>query len=60
MPLEAVSPAHISTGQAAVAQAQFGIQVLRRTLDIEAEQGLQMVRMMATQTGVGQAIDTQA
>ena len=44
----------------AAAQAQLGVSVLRKSLDIEAQQGAQLAQMMAQAAGVGQRVDQTA
>jgi hypothetical protein len=41
-------------------QAQVGVAMLKKTVDIMAQQGTDMVRLLSQQTGVGQQVDTQA
>jgi len=41
-------------------QAQLGVSVLRRSLDIEAQQGAQLAQMVAQAAGVGQRVDQTA
>jgi hypothetical protein len=52
--------ASVTTQSQALTQQTVGISVLRKALDITAEQGAQLVKMMAQQTGVGQQVDLQA
>jgi hypothetical protein len=44
----------------AVTQSQIGIGVLRKSLDMAAEEGAQLVKMMAQSSGVGGRVDIQA
>lgn len=41
-------------------QAQLGVSVLRKSLDIEAQQGAQLAQMLAQVAGVGQRVDQNA
>lgn len=41
----------------ATTQAQLGVSVLRKSLDIQAQQGAQLAQMVAQAAGVGQRVD---
>lgn len=49
-----------ASAAAAQVQAQLGVSVLRKSLDIEAQQGAQLAQMMAQAAGVGQRVDQTA
>lgn len=59
MDTNSVSPI-TSAGNLMVAQAEFGMKVFRKSLDIETAQAAQLIQMMSQQTGVGQTVDTTA
>jgi hypothetical protein len=44
----------------ATIQGQVAVSILKKTLDITAEQGAELVRMMSQQAGVGQRVDLSA
>ena len=44
----------------AITQSQVSVAMLKKTIDLAAEQGAELVRMMAQQSGVGQQMDLQA
>jgi hypothetical protein len=41
-------------------QGQVGVAMLKKTIDIMAQEGTDMVRLLSQQTGVGQQMDVQA
>jgi len=49
----------IAQTQAAI-QGQVAFSILKKTLDITAEQGAELVKMMSQQVGVGQRVDLSA
>lgn len=53
-----------AAGAAALAQAntqnQIAVSVLKKSLDISADQGAELVKMMAQSSGVGQRVDQTA
>lgn len=55
-----VSPAGSVAQAQALVQGQVAVSVLKKSLDITAEQGAELARMMATASGVGQRIDQYA
>ena len=55
-----VSVAGIEAQKSAALSSQISVAVERKSLDIMAQQGEALVRMMATAAGVGGAVDTQA
>ena len=44
----------------ALVQNQIAVSMLKKTLDISAEQGAELVKMMSQQSGVGQRVDLYA
>lgn len=55
-----ITPATAVAAQQSRTQAQYAVGVLRKVLDIEAEQGAQLAKMVAQQAGVGQRVDLYA
>jgi hypothetical protein len=55
-----VSPASISAQQQAQVQASAGTLVLRKSLDIQAQQASDLLRLMDTQNGLGQNLNVTA
>ena len=41
----------------AIIQSQVAVSILKKTLDITAEQGAELVKMMSQQAGIGQRVD---
>jgi hypothetical protein len=52
--------AAVMNQQAALTQGTVQIGVLRKVLDIEAQQGVDLARMMQQAAGLGRAVDFQA
>jgi len=52
-----ISPAGLAAQVQANTQNQIAVSVLRKSLDISAEQGAELARMMAQAGGVGQRVD---
>jgi len=44
----------------AMVQNQVGVARLKKTVDLMAEQGAELVKMMSQQAGLGQQVDLQA
>jgi hypothetical protein len=44
----------------AMVQNQVGVAMLKKTVDLMAEQGAELVKMMSQQAGLGQQVDLQA
>ena len=60
MDLSSISPEAV-VGQQMQAMAQeFATRVMRRTLDIEAQQGAQLAQLVAQSAGLGGQVDVQA
>ncbi len=55
-----VTPAGISAQQQAQLQANAGTLVLRKALDIQAQQAADLLQLMDTQRGVGQNLNVSA
>lgn len=60
MDLSGISPESVFVDRMAATQADFAVKVLRKTLDMEAAQGIALVQMMARSTGLGANLDTTA
>lgn len=59
MSIESIANA-VSSQKQVLVQQEVGTQVLKKALDIQLTQGLQMVQMMNQSSGVGTGIDTLA
>ena len=55
-----VSPAGAVVQSQALIQSAVAVGVLRKSLDIEAQQGAALVKLMDQAAGLGQRIDTSA
>jgi Putative motility protein len=55
-----VSPAGVMAQGQALIQSGIAVGVLRKSLDIEAQQGAALVKLMDQGAGLGQRIDTSA
>ncbi len=55
-----VSPASAVAQSQALLQSGIAVGVLRKSLDIEAQQGAALVKLMDQAAGLGQRIDTSA
>jgi hypothetical protein len=44
----------------ALVQNQIAVSMLKKTLDLSAEQGAELVKMLSQQSGVGQRVDLYA
>ncbi|MBP1771478.1 MAG: hypothetical protein H6P99_641 [Holophagaceae bacterium] len=55
-----VSPASVVAMQQRNTQVQYATSVLRKAIDIQAEQGAALAKLVAEQAGVGQRIDQYA
>jgi len=55
-----ISPATAVAAQQSRTQEQYAVNVLRKALDIQAEQGAQLAKLVAQQAGVGQRLDLYA
>ncbi len=55
-----VSPASAVAQSQALLQSGIAVGVLRKSLDIEAQQGAALVKLMDQGAGLGQRIDTSA
>ncbi len=55
-----VSPAGAIAQSQALLQSGVAVGVLRKSLDIEAQQGAALVKLMDQAAGLGQQIDTSA
>jgi hypothetical protein len=49
--------AAVTAQSQALTQTQIGVSMLRKTLDMTAEQGAQLVKMMDQAGGLGQRVD---
>jgi hypothetical protein len=54
--MDPIAASTIAQTQAAI-QGQVAVSVLKKTLDITAEQGAELVKMMSQLSGVGQRVD---
>ena len=59
-PLVAGAIAQSQSQTQATIQGQVAVSMLKKTLEITAEQGAELVKLMAQQSGVGQRVDLQA
>ena len=57
MDLSDISPAAVLGDRMATIRSEFAVHVLRKTLDMEAAQGVALVQMMAQSAGVGTNVD---
>jgi hypothetical protein len=55
-----ISPAGAAAQAQQLLQQQVAVGVLRKSLDIEAQQGAALVKMLNQSTGLGQGIDQYA
>lgn len=55
-----ISPASVAAQKQLTLQQEVGTHVLRKALDITAEQGAQLVQMLDQASGVGQRVDLYA
>ena len=55
-----VTPSSISANALAMVQANYGVSVMRKVIDIEAAQGAQLAQMIAQSVGLGQNVDARA
>ncbi|HJW09529.1 MAG TPA: putative motility protein [Holophagaceae bacterium] len=55
-----VSPASVVATQQRNTQMQYATSVLRKAIDIQAEQGAALAKLVAEQAGVGQRVDQYA
>jgi hypothetical protein len=52
--------ASVITQTQAMVQNQVGVAMLKKTVDIMAQQGAELAKMISQQAGVGQQVDLQA
>ncbi len=55
-----ISPAGVAAMKQTLLQTQVATGVLRKTLDMQAEEGAALVQMMAQQSGVGRQVNLTA
>ncbi|MBI4912603.1 MAG: putative motility protein [Acidobacteria bacterium] len=55
-----ISPASVLLARQLQTQAAFSMQVMRKVLDFQTQQGEDLVRLMAQAAGLGQVFDAQA
>jgi len=55
-----ISPAAVVAMNQIKVQNEVAVNVLRKSLDITAETGAELVKLMAQQSGVGQRVDLYA
>ncbi|HJV21975.1 MAG TPA: YjfB family protein [Holophagaceae bacterium] len=55
-----VTPAAISAREQAQTRESFSTSVLRKSLDVQLQQGMDLAKMVAEAGGVGQNLNTQA
>jgi hypothetical protein len=58
-PIVASVVAQTQAQSQAMIQSQIGVAMLKKTVDIMAQDGADMVRLISQQTGVGQQVDLQ-
>lgn len=54
-----ISVSAVTDQQAAITQNTVQIQVLKRVLDVQAQQGAELARMVQQAAGLGQGMDVQ-
>ncbi len=57
--MDPLAASTIAQTQATI-QSQVAVGMLKKTLDITAEQGAELVKMMSQQAGIGQRVDLSA
>ena len=60
MDLSSISPEAVVGQQMHATAQEFATRVMRRTLDIEAQQGAQLAQLVAQSAGLGGQVDVQA
>lgn len=58
--MSSISPASIASQKMSETQAEFATKVMRKTLDIQANQGAMLAQMISQSKGVGGSVDTYA
>ncbi len=60
MDVQGITPASVSAQNQAITQESAGVLVLKKALDAQSTQALQLVQMMNQSTGIGSRMDTSA
>lgn len=55
-----ISPASVTAERTAQTQGEFATKVVKKVLDLSAQQGAQLAQLVAQAGGVGQNLDTRA
>ncbi len=57
---QSITPATVSAQKQAITRQEAGVLVLRKALEVESSQALQLIQMMNQSSGIGTAVDTRA
>ncbi len=58
--MSSISPASVAAQKMSETQSEFATKVMRKTLDIQANQGVMLAQMINQSQGLGGSVDTYA